>query len=261
MVFCHGLPDLEGAEERDAVFDVVKGDEEDVELAVPVVFLRFLEPGPVLDPAEAPLQVQPRLLALGYGVAGVGIDPVLEGIYCGDPAEDPDIVFQFSDPRPVRLGRIIKNFIMLAAQMLHAHGGHLGKFRPGAAIGDQGFLPAFHGMDRVAGLVEQRAHVALEPDRVHENKGQAVLGEHGLVAAGGFALAAVEVEQVMVVEEDEDLAEVGMDPGQNLDAALHQLGDFLEGAQRGAAFGVHRQVPGTERVEAQSLFPALLDAA
>src|SRR5579859_810051 len=62
-------PDLQGAGLRDSVLDVVERNGEQVQLPVPVVGQRFLVPGPVLTPAQTPLQVQPRLFAVGPRVA------------------------------------------------------------------------------------------------------------------------------------------------------------------------------------------------
>jgi len=52
---------------------------------------------------------------------------------------------------------------------------------------------------RVARLVQNRLHVALQANRVHENERQARFGQRGLIPARCLAFAIVEVEQAQVL--------------------------------------------------------------
>lgn len=117
--------ELEGAELGDAVFDVVEGDVEEVELALPEGFLVGLEAGEVGGAAEAGTEVEPCLGALGGGVAGVGVDPVLEGVDGGDPGEDADVAFEleaFGAGGGVGGGGVV-DVEVFAAEEFHGHGG------------------------------------------------------------------------------------------------------------------------------------------
>ena len=80
-------PHLQCAELRDAVFDVVEGQAEDMQLAVPHGLQRVLMTRPVDGGSKAVIEVQPVLLAIFARVRGVQIDPVLERIDGCDPRE------------------------------------------------------------------------------------------------------------------------------------------------------------------------------
>jgi hypothetical protein len=49
-------------------------------------------------------------------------------------------------------------------------------------------------MEGMAGLVQQRAKVAVHADRIHEDQGQLPEGQGHAVSAGRLALSIVEVE-------------------------------------------------------------------
>src|SRR5665213_2735920 len=70
-------PDLQRAKLRDAVFDVVKRMDENVQLPVPRMRTRFFKTSPINVAAEAVHQFQIRRLALGARVAGVRINCLL----------------------------------------------------------------------------------------------------------------------------------------------------------------------------------------
>ena len=81
-------PQLQRAELRNAVLDVVERDLEQVKLAVPLVALVVLEPAEVEVLAartEAGAEAQPLVAALLSRVAGVGVDPVLVLVDRRDP--------------------------------------------------------------------------------------------------------------------------------------------------------------------------------
>src|SRR5271155_5749209 len=93
-IAARGLPELKRAELRDAVFDVVERDLKDVKLPVPDVGAGLLESAPILAAAEAVHEREPEFFPRVAGVAGMGIDPVLERIDGGHPREKLDDAFE-----------------------------------------------------------------------------------------------------------------------------------------------------------------------
>ena len=102
-------------------------------------------------------------------------------------------------------------------------------------------------MKRVAGFVQHRLHIALQPDRIHENERQARLAEGGLITAGRFAFAIRQIEQMPLSASFETRS-----PGviQSIKDALrfvdHSI-DLLEGLQRRTIQRIDRQIPRPER--------------
>src|SRR6185503_13428004 len=103
--------------------------------------------------------------------------------------------------------------------------------------------------------------VAVEARGVREDERDALDLEHGLIAAGRLALAAVEVEVALRPDVVEHLREVGMDLLEDAAAAVHQLLHGLERAQRRAALGVDREIPRPQRIDAELPAPTLVAAA
>src|SRR5258708_32599190 len=83
------------------------------------------------------------------------------------------------------------------------------------------------GVERMAGLVQQRAQVSIHAHGVHEDQRQLPEGESLAVAAGSFALAIVEVEQVVVVHRLVVAAKVRVDVGENRPAAFDESADVV----------------------------------
>ena len=188
-------PDLQGAELGDAVFDVVEGIQEDVELAVPKVAAGVFVAGPIDFGAEAFHQAVPGGFSLRAGVVGVGVYPVLKGVHGGDPWKDFDDAFEVFAAGAFGVVRFIEGFKVFVAEEFHAHGGDLAKFCGGVAVGHEVFLARGQGVEGVAGFVEDGFDVALDTDCVHENEREAGFGESCLIATGGFAFAVGEVEE------------------------------------------------------------------
>src|SRR6266851_10378175 len=108
------------------------------------------------------------------------------------------------------------------------------------------------GVERMARLVQQRAQVFIHAHGVHENERQLSEGKSLAVAARSFALAIVEVEQVVVVHRLVVAAKVGVDVGEDRPAALDESAYVVERFERGPAQGIGRHVPRTQCVEAHS---------
>src|SRR5260370_35905658 len=84
------------------------------------------------------------------------------------------------------------------------------------------------GVERMAGLVQQRAQVFIHAHGVHEDQRQLPERESLAVAAGSFALAIVEVEQVVAVHRLGVAAKVRVDLGANRPAASDESAGVVE---------------------------------
>src|SRR6202041_3395788 len=76
-IAARGLPKLQRAELRNAVFHIVERNLKDVELPVPDVGARLLEAAPVFRAAETVHEREPVLRALPGRMLRVRVDPVL----------------------------------------------------------------------------------------------------------------------------------------------------------------------------------------
>src|SRR6266851_10240508 len=104
------------------------------------------------------------------------------------------------------------------------------------------------GVERMPGLVQKGAQVCVHAHGVHEDQRQLSEGKSLAVAAGCFALAIVEVEQVVVVHRLVVAAKVGIDMGENRPATLDESADIIERLERGPAHRIGRHVPRTQYV-------------
>jgi len=99
----------------------------------------------------------------------------------------------------------------------------------------------------VAGFVQHRFHVALQPDGVHENERQPRFTESRLIAAGRLAFAIRQIEQVQVLQRPKTGGEFAVELIENaLRFADHFL-DLREGPQGRAIRRIDGQVPRAER--------------
>ena len=168
---------MQRAELGDAVLDVVKRVQENVELLVPIFGPGALVAAPVDAAAEAIHQAVPGVVALGDRVAGVQVEPVLERIDRGDPREDEHDALEVGDPRTAHFLCVVKLAEVFAAEQLHRHRGDFAKLDRRVAVRVQRLVLASHGVKRMSGLVQQRLDVALHADGVHENERQPRLGQ------------------------------------------------------------------------------------
>src|SRR5258708_13557265 len=85
------------------------------------------------------------------------------------------------------------------------------------------------GFDRVegmAGLVQQRTHVSVDADRVHEDQGQLPKRQGHAVTAGSLALALVHLEAAGVVHGLLVAAKVRLDLGENRSSGIDQAANL-----------------------------------
>ena len=99
--------------------------------------------------------------------------------------------------------------------------------------------------------MEQRAKVVVGANRIHEDERQPVLGEGLLVAAGRFALAAVEVQDAQGCQFVEYAAQLRVHALENPAATLHKLVHILKRSQRRAASRIDVEVPRPQGFQAQ----------
>ncbi len=165
---------------------------------MPQIRARVFVTAPIHVAAKTVHQVQPRLPALGARVAGMRINPMLKRIHGRDPGKNFHDAFQMLAPRAPGIVAGIKFFDEFVAEQFHAHGGDFAKFNRRAAVGVKIFLARGQRVKGVAGFVQDRLHVALHADGVHENERQTRFGQGGLIAAGRFAFAIVQIQQLQI---------------------------------------------------------------
>src|SRR5688572_17085423 len=102
LVLACVAPDLQRADLRDAVLDVIEGRAEDVSLRLPRVPQLILEPGVVHGLGEPAADREPRFLALGPRVTLVRVEPVLERVDRRDPREQAEHRLEVTPPRDLR---------------------------------------------------------------------------------------------------------------------------------------------------------------
>src|SRR5688572_11152990 len=205
-------PELEGAELGDAVFDVVEGDVEEVELGAPERLAVVLDAAPILLALEAVGEAKPFGLALRARVAGVGVDPVLERVDGGHPREEADDLLELGSARAGDIGGVfVEDLEVVGAQQFHRHAGDFAELHGRRAEEHQRLVAGGQAVEGVAALVQEGLDVALGAGGVHEDEGLAGLFEAGLVAAGLLALSAGEVEVLAAGEGLEVLGQRGGD--------------------------------------------------
>ena len=160
-----------------------------MQLSMPKIPPRRVVAAPVHIPTEPIHERKPRLRPLCARVAGVRVNPMLESIHRGDPRENAHDPFEVRQAGAIGFGGRIELLEKFAAEQFHAHGGDLAEFNRSAAIRVQVLVASRERMERVTGFVEDRFDIALKPNGIHENERHSRLGERGLVAARGLALA------------------------------------------------------------------------
>ena len=109
----------------------------------------------------------------------------------------------------------------------------------------------------MAGLVQQRAHVAVDADSVHEDQRKLSEVQRLAVTARRLALAIVEVEQVVGGHGVEVATELRIDVSEDGAGAIDQAPDVVERLEWRPAVGINRRVPGSELVQSHPA-PAFL---
>src|SRR5260370_21028188 len=90
-------------------------------------------------------------------------------------------------------------------------------------------------MERVTRLVEQRPHVLVHVDRVHEDQRHLAYWQRVAVTSGRFSLPVVEVQQARLRHAFEVAAEATLDMAEDFACAGDELADRLVRLQGGPA--------------------------
>ncbi len=112
------------------------------------------------------------------------------------------------------------------------------------ALKQKGKRGGLEGMEGVARLMKEGAHVAVHSDRIHEDEGQLSEGEGLAVTTRRLALAVVQVEQLRLGDPAVVAAELRFDMCKYVAGSIDQGRDVREGLQwRAAAQGVQSHMP------------------
>ena len=111
----------------------------------------------------------------------------------------------------------------------------------------------------MAGFVQQRAHVLIEADCIHEDQRHLPEGEGLAVAAGGLALAVVQIEQTQVLHLLESRRQSVVQLAENALRAADHLSHVRERLQRTTIQRIDVHVPRTQRRKLQLLATRLLN--
>ena len=201
----------------------------------------------------------PGGLSLVAGMVGMAVDPVLERVDRGDPGQDQHDPLEQLAIGPVGVGGAVKRVEPARTQKLHGHRGDLAKLDRAFAVGRQRLAAAGQRVEGMPSLVEQGPHVGIEADRVHENERQSPVFEGRLVAAGSLALAIGQIEQLVLAEEGELVAQLGVHVAKNGLGPGGELFDVFEGYERGPAQRIDRRVPWPQGFHSQRQPVLLLD--
>lgn len=133
------FPDGDSAQLGNGVFDVVERRFEDMELFVPKEFLVSVEVGKINDGGGAGLEyLEPVFFSFGPGVMWIQVEPMLEFIYCHDPWEDFEDIFDLVNPGAQEfLAFGEENVPVVHGEELHGHSGEFGDFRGEPACAEQ----------------------------------------------------------------------------------------------------------------------------
>ena len=66
----------------------------------------------------------------------------------------------------------IKFFELFASKQFHAHGSHFAEFNRRMAVVPQRLITRGEDVERMARLMKESAHIAVQPNRVHEDERQ-----------------------------------------------------------------------------------------
>ena len=179
-------------------------DTENVQLAVPQVRARLLMPAPIHSPPKRSIS-PPRPAG---GRRGRGRDGNKSSVETHPPSRSRRKVqdaLQVVAPRPARR-RADRIRPGTGCPAIPCSWRRLRKIRSARRDRQTNPLVRGQGVEGVAGLVQDRLHVALKADGVHEDKGQAGFRKGGLVAARGFAFAVFQIEQSLLAHEGKSRA-------------------------------------------------------
>ena len=221
-----------------------------MQLLLPALAVVPLQPREIQARREPPRQRLPVVLPRLDARVNVRVDEVLKRVDTRHEREERHDLLKVPLRGPVRVVAE-KHRRKGQREALHAHRGDLGELQRGRAVGQQRLVPARPGVEGVAALVQQRAHVRLGPDRVHEDERQAAFRKRGLVTARGLALATAEIEHFALPQRVEYLAQFRRDLVENPAATARQLLIRLKRSERRPALRIDGQVPRPQRFHAQ----------
>ena len=119
---------------------------------------------------------------------------------------------------------------------------------------------SLENVKRMPGLVQERAHIVVHVDGVHEDQRQLAHRQRVAKAAGRLALAVVEVEQAGVRHRLELAPKVRLHVGEDVAGVANEVAHVGVRPQRCPSFGIDQLVPRPELIHAQVGAPTLLQA-
>src|SRR5690348_8257030 len=102
----------------------------------------------------------------------VRVDPMLKSIDGGDPGKNGEDAIKVCAARAGGIVVVVEFVQVAAGEQLHAHRGDLAEFDGRAAIRMKILAANRERMEGVAGFVKDGVDIALDTDRIHENKGE-----------------------------------------------------------------------------------------
>src|SRR6185503_20464900 len=143
---------------------------------MPARGLGQFEASPVLQTAKPLMQVEPMSSPLLDRMLRMGIDPMLERVDASNPGENVDDSFKMSFPGTLEiLIARVKFFKLFASEQFHAHRSHFAEFNRRMAVVSQRLITSGEDAECMAGLVQEVAHIAVQPNSVHQEEGQPCL--------------------------------------------------------------------------------------
>ena len=115
-------------------------------------------------------------------------------------------------------------------------------------------------VESVARLVQQGLHIIVQAHRVLENEGQVRDRIDDAEGARCFALAVLDIQQVLAAHQVKVTAQLGIHAVEDGRGLLFQFGCLAERTQRRAPQGINVQVPGPQGRQAQLLAAPFVDA-
>ena len=168
-----------------------------------------------------------------------------------------DGAFQEGSLRPLRVGFGVVTAMALVdvrrREQLHRHRRDLGHLRARMALEHQRQVGGLENMKAMSRLVEQRPHVLVDADCVHEDKRHLAHRQRVAVTAGCLAFAVVKVEQLRVGHFLEVGVEVRLDVLEDLARAGDEISHVAIGLEWCSALRIHPQVPRLEPLHAKML--------
>ena len=220
----------------------------------PAVERQILE---VIPGAVLMLQRHPDLIALGGGQVGIFIHAVLELVHHAAVGDEGEGLLAVGD-LILAGGGAEEQVVEGAGEELHAHGVALAGLHGGAhELGNDALLHGAPAGKGVARLVGQHVHVAGGAVEVGENEGGMVVVNLGAVAAGGLAVLAEHVQQLIFIH----VVDEGGGLGAQIVVHLQTGGQDVVGAALGDGVAVgeeHQVIVELQLVKADALGLGLL---